>query len=269
MNEAVKPRRVLLEIAYDGTDYHGWQMQPNGTTVQEVLQQRLAKLFALPDIRVHGSSRTDTGVHALGFAAHVTLPESPYIPFANLQKALNRSLPVDIRIRSVTEVADDFHARFDAQGKAYTYVINRGEQTPFNARYSWQLPEFSDLPAARAALDQLTGTYDFSAFAAEADTYENTVRTIYRIDLQEFGSYLCVTFVGNGFMYKMVRSIMGGIAAVGMGKIPVGEIVAIRESRHRTARIETCPPQGLFLMKVFYREADLHAFRLEQLPLLH
>ena len=269
MSEDNQIRRILLEIAYDGTEYHGWQMQPNGITVQEIIQQRLAKLFALNDIRIHGSSRTDCGVHAMGFAAHVTLPESPYIPFANLHKALNRMLPQSIRIRAIQEVGKEFHARFDAKGKAYTYVINRGEQTPFNARYSWCLPEFTDLAAARNVLNELTGTRDYSAFVAEANTYEDTVRTIYRIDMQEFGPYVCFTFVGNGFMYKMIRGLMGAISVVGMGKLAAEDIARIRDSHQRTARVETCPPQGLYLMKVFYNEDELHRFRLEQLPMFY
>lgn len=268
MDEQPFPRRILMEIAFDGTEYHGWQLQPNGITVQQVIEDRLRNLYAGAAIRLYGSSRTDRGVHAMGMAAHLTVPESPYIPFANLRKALNKTLPESVRIRSVTSVGDDFNARFSALGKAYTYVINRGEKTPFNARYAWHLPDFYRLDSVREALSHLTGTHDFSAFAAEAHTYDDPVRTIYRIEMQEFGSLLCVTFIGNGFMYKMVRSLMGGIAAVGNAKIPPSEIEAIRDSRKRTALIETCPPQGLFLMKVFYQEEEMHAYKLEQPPLL-
>lgn len=269
MTEQELPRRILLEIAYDGTDYRGWQSQPNGVTVQDILQQRMSKLYAVEDLRISGSSRTDSGVHALGFAAHVTVPQSPYIPFANLKKALNRLLPESIRIRSVTTVSDDFNARFDATGKAYSYVINRGQQTPFASRYSWHLPEFVNLEGARIALDHLTGTHDYSAFVAQAHTYDDPVRTIYRIDMQEFDQFVCITFVGNGFMYKMIRGIMGGISSVGINKLSAEDIPRIRDGRRRTPRVETCPPQGLFLMKVFYREEDMHAFRLERLPMLY
>jgi len=269
MAENTISRHVFMEIAYDGTDYHGWQFQPNAPSVQEKLQQVMTDLYGRQPITVHGSSRTDSGVHALGFAAHTTLPESPYIPFENLFKALNRRLPDSIKIRRLQVINDDFHARFDALGKAYTYVLNLGEKTPFLARYSWHLPQCTRLDAMRESLDILTGTHDFTSFAAEAERYDDPVRTIYRIDTQQFGQLLCITFVGNGFLYKMIRSIMGAITAVGMGKLSPEDIARILVSRQRTAHVETCPPQGLFLMKVFYDQVALQSFQLEKPPVMY
>ncbi|MDD3118386.1 MAG: tRNA pseudouridine(38-40) synthase TruA [Victivallales bacterium] len=269
MPEALRPRHIFLEIAYDGTDFHGWQIQPNALTVQEKLQQVVSELYGGRYIHIYGSSRTDTGVHAMGFAAHATVPESPYIPFENLFKALNRRLPDTIKIRRLEVVPDDFHARFGARGKAYTYVLNLGEKTPFLARYSWHLPQCSRLDEVRAALEMLTGTHDFSSFAAEAGRYDDPVRTIYRIEAQHFGSLLCLTFVGNGFLYKMIRSLMGAITAVGMGRLEPDDIARIMAARQRTAHVETCPPQGLFLMKVFYDDAAMHSFHLDRPPMMY
>ena len=130
-------KRYKLEIAYDGSDYCGWQIQPHSPSVQEELQETLEKLYKHP-IHLIGSSRTDTGVHALGFAATFLTPEQPDIPAENLMKVLNRRLPESIKIRSICEVPLAFHARYDALGKAYTYVLNYGPESPFSTRYSWK-----------------------------------------------------------------------------------------------------------------------------------
>jgi len=263
------PHRIFMEIAYDGTEYHGWQLQPNAPSVQEKMQNLMSELYAGQKITLHGSSRTDSGVHALGFAAHAVVPESPYIPFENLQKALNRRLPDAINIRRLEVAPETFHARFDARGKAYTYVLNLGEKTPCLARYSWHLPTCTRLDEFRQALKLMTGTHDFSAFAAEAGRYDDAVRTIYRIDVQQFESLLCITFVGNGFLYKMIRGLMGAATSVGLGRMEVEDIARILASRQRTAHVETCPPQGLFLMKVFYDDAEMHAFQLDKPPMFY
>lgn len=268
MSDIPRSRHIYMEIAYDGTDFNGWQLQPNDPSVQGKLEQAMTSLYGGQLIRVQGSSRTDSGVHALGFVGHATVPESPYIPFENLFKALNRRLPDSIKIRRLHVVPDDFHARFDALGKAYTYVINLGEKMPFQSRYSWHLPQCTRLDAMREAFDILTGTHDFSAFAAEIERYEDAVRTIYRIDMQHFDQLLCITFVGNGFLYKMIRSIMGAVTAVGLGRISPADIAQILEGKKRTAHVTTCPPQGLFLMKVFYQEDELQGFRLEKPPVM-
>ena len=258
--------RLLLEISYDGSEYGGWQIQPNRPCVQQVLQEKLTKLFGGNAIHLIGASRTDAGVHAIAFAASFLIPERPAIPPDRLMKALNRQLPPAIRIRSVAEAPLDFHTRYDAVGKAYTYVFNRGLDTPFAGRYSWRIRPEQDLEAMRSAARILTGTHDFSSFVAERKNIDDAVRTIHSITFQDFGQYRCVTFLGNGFLYKMVRCLIGTLEAVGRGKLAPGEVAAILAARDRTLAPETAPACGLFLMKVFFDEADFSRFRLTEVP---
>lgn len=258
--------RVLLEISYDGSEYGGWQIQPNSASIQGVLQEKLTKLFGGHAIHLIGSSRTDAGVHAIGFAASFLTPGRPIIPMDRLARALNRQLPPAIRIRSLREAPLDFHTRYDAVGKAYTYVFNRGLDTPFAGRYSWQVYPDQNLAAMEEACAVLTGTHDYSSFVAERKNIEDAVRTIYSIRIQDFGQYRCVTFIGNGFLYKMVRALIGAIEAVGRNKLTPRELAAVLAARDRTAAPETAPPCGLFLMKVFFEPEDPRGYRLEQVP---
>ena len=156
-------KRYKLEISYDGSDYCGWQIQPHSPSVQQTLQETLEKLYKHP-IHLIGSSRTDTGVHALGFVASFITPEQPDIPAENLMKVLNRRLPYSIRIRSAVEVPLSFHSRYDALGKAYTYVLNYGPESPFSVRYSWKSCHTLDPEKIKAVLPVLTGTHDYSSF---------------------------------------------------------------------------------------------------------
>ena len=258
--------RVLLEISYDGSEYGGWQIQPNRLAVQEDMQAKLTKLYGGQFIHLIGSSRTDAGVHAIGFAASFLTPVRPVIPLDKLQNALNRQLPPSIRIRSVREVPLDFHTRYDAIGKAYTYVINMGMETPFSGRYSmlstWKL----DAEKMREAASHLIGTHDYSSFVVERREIDDAVRTIYRIEVHEIGQFCCITFVGNGFLYKMIRCLMGMIEAVGAGVATPDDVTRILEAKDRTLAPETAPPNGLFLMKVFFEPDDPRSFQLEQVP---
>lgn len=258
--------RILLEISYDGSEYSGWQLQPHCLTVQQVLQDTLSRLFAGAPIHLQGSSRTDAGVHALGFSASFVAPPSPYISIEQLSKALNRLLPRSVRIRSVGQAPLEFNARHDAKGKAYTYVLNLGPETPFTARYSWLMRRPLDIENMRAAANYLTGTHDFSSFVVERKTIPDAVRTIYRIDFDQFGQFLCITFVGNGFLYKMIRCLMGLLEVVGRGLLEPAEAARILAAKDRVAAPETAPPHGLFLMKVFYDEDAMRRFKLTRLP---
>ncbi len=261
-----EPRRYLLEVSFDGTNYAGWQIQPNGVTVQQVLQNTLTRLYAGNPVNVQGSSRTDAGVHALGFAVCFTAPPGIIIQDEKIMKALNSLLPRDIKIRSIRRVADDFHPRYGARGKAYTYVINRGDITPFNGDWSWQVQISNKRAEIRQALDYLAGTHDFSAFTVNRKDIIDPVRTIHRIDIDEFGNLLCITVIGNGFLYKMVRGIIGATVSVLRGKITPERIKDILESCDRTKGEETAPPHGLFLVKVFYKENEWRDFKLTQPP---
>ncbi|MFA6716825.1 MAG: tRNA pseudouridine(38-40) synthase TruA [Victivallaceae bacterium] len=260
--------RLLLEISFDGRNYGGWQIQPNSPTVQELIQETLTKLYSGQDIKLTGSSRTDAGVHAVGFAASFAVPARPHIPPDKLKKALNGLLPDSVAIRGVKEVPMDFHARFDTAGKAYTYVINLGDETPFASHYSWRPYLKLDIEKMREAAQHLIGTHDFSSFVVNRDDIDNAVRTIYNIDFQVFGQYLCITFTGNGFLYRMIRCLVGALEAVGTGKISGPELKTILEQKDRRKAPNTAPPYGLFLMKVFYDKEDITKFKLENVPFL-
>lgn len=267
-NSENNSKRFLMEISFDGRDFGGWQIQPNNPTVQELIQDTLIKLYAGQEIKLVGSSRTDAGVHAVGFAASFAAPVQPNIPPAKLQKALNGLLPDSIAIRTVKGVPMDFHVRFDTAGKAYTYVINLGDETPFSAHYSWRPYRKPDIEKMRKAAQCLIGTHDFSSFVVNRDDIDDAVRTIYDIDFQVFGQYLCISFTGNGFLYKMIRCLVGALEAAGAGKISAAELKKILESKDRRKAPKTAPPHGLFLMKVFYDEREMAEFKLENVPFL-
>jgi len=259
--------RYFLEISYDGGCYAGWQIQPNALAVQEVMQKTLSRLYAGLPIHVLGASRTDTGVHALGFAASFLVPERPYIPCEKLTDILNRLLPPSIRIRCAKKVPLEFHARYDASGKAYTYVFNRGVETPFSNRYSWSCGRRRfDFDNMAAAAQLFVGTMDFSSFVVERREIEDAVRTILSIEKQEFGNYVCVTFVGTGFLYKMIRCMVGALAAVGIEKISISDLAEIIEAKQRVIAPDTAPPHGLFLVKTFFTPEEPAAFKLEKVP---
>ena len=161
-----------------------------------------------------------------------------------------------------------FHSRYDTFGKAYTYVLNLGEDSPFVGRYAWHPWRKMDVSRIRQAAERLEGTHDYSSFVVERKEIDDAVRTIYRIEVDEIGQFCCVTFVGNGFLYKMIRCLMGMIEAVGAGVATPEDVTRILETKDRTAAPETAPANGLFLMKVFYSEADRENFKFPGLPFL-
>jgi tRNA pseudouridine38-40 synthase len=259
-------RNFFMEVSFDGTDYLGWQSQPHGNTVQQALEKTLTKLFANQTIKVHSSGRTDAGVHALGMGVTFETPGSPYIPDDKIMSALNNLLPSTIRIQSIRYAEKAFHARFSALGKAYTYIINTGAETPFNARYCWKRRQFKHIDDLCKAARILEGEHDFSAFTVRRKHYDSAVRKIYKIDIREFDNLLCITFIGNGFLYKMVRSMVGALEKVGTGRIKPDDIQRILDSKDRAQSEPTCPGHGLFLMKVFYEENEWQEFSLVKPP---
>ncbi|MBQ9502042.1 MAG: tRNA pseudouridine(38-40) synthase TruA, partial [Lentisphaeria bacterium] len=162
----------------------------------------------------------------------------------------------------------EFHARYDTAGKAYTYVLNLGPESPFTGRYSWKPIHVMDVDKIRAAAQRLTGKHDYSSFVVERANIDDAVRTIFRIDVQEFGQFCCLTFVGDGFLYKMIRCLMGTLEAAGSGKLSPDDVTEILEAKDRSRAPETAPPRGLFLMKVFYDPSERDAYRLPGLPFL-
>jgi len=271
MNKVIKfipAARYFMEVAFDGTDYNGWQWQPDAITVQEVIEKTLTQLYAGYKIAITGSSRTDAGVHANAFAVSFSVPARPVITPFKLHGALNNMLPDAIRIRSLKPVEPDFHARFNAKGKAYTYIINHGQKSPFNNRYALFSYQRLNVQAIREAAALLVGTHDFASFAVNNRQYKTTVRTIFQIDIKEFGDLISITFVGNGFLYKMIRCIIGTLLAVGIGKSLPAEVGEILAAKERDAAHNTALPHGLFLMKVFYDEPTMEKFELKEIPFM-
>ena len=244
--------KFKLTIAYDGSAYEGWQVQKIGTGVQEKVEAALSKLF--PDKpRVHSSSRTDTGVHALGMIAHFEVSECKMTP-RKLALALNAHLPEDIRVMSASRAPKKFHARFDATGKQYRYVVwNHPAMNPLLRNSAWHVPRKLNLKAMRAAAQFFPGKHDFQSFAANSGYQrETTVRTLTRCDLKKTGSLLTIIIEGDGFLYKMCRGIAGTIVQCGLGKFPAEEIKTMLEKKDRRVAGMTAPAHGLVLWKVFY-----------------
>jgi len=246
--------KFRLTIAYDGTAYEGWQVQKIGLGVQQKVEEALAKLFPSHP-RVHSSSRTDTGVHALGMVAHFDVPRSECTMTARkLALALNAWLPEDVRVLSATRARAEFHARFDATGKQYRYFIwNHPGMNPLARQSAWHVPRPLDLTAMRAAARLFLGQHDFQSFAANPGYAKaTTVRTLTRCDLKRSGQMLTVIIEGDGFLYKMCRGIVGTLVQVGLGKFPPGEVSTMLAQRDRRVAGMTAPAHGLVLWKVFY-----------------
>jgi tRNA pseudouridine38-40 synthase len=247
--------KIKLVIAYDGSGYEGWQAQKIGTGVQQKVEESLAKLFPSGP-KLHSSSRTDTGVHALGMVAHFELPRSEFrMPARKLALALNAWLPDDVRVVSASRAQPGFHARFDALGKEYRYhVWNHPVMNPLLRRTAWHVPKPLDAAAMRKAAAQFVGKHDFKSFAANPGYARATmVRTVTRCDLKRSGRLLTFIIRGDGFLYKMCRGIVGTIVQVGLGKFPSDEIKRMLARKDRRVAGMTAPAHGLVLWKVFYK----------------
>ena len=242
--------RIKLVVAYDGTDYCGWQIQKNGITVEEVLNKALSKFFG-EEIAVIGASRTDSGVHAKGnvavFDADVTMPPD------KISYAINNILPDDIRIQSSEQVEGDFHPRYCDTRKTYEYrIFNARFPDPLVRRYSHFVYYPLDEVKMQEGADFLVGTHDFKSFATPKPDVENTVRTIEECTVKREGNMVTIRIVGDGFLYNMVRIIAGSLIKVGNGMIPPTEIKNILEAKDRTRAGHKAPACGLTLCKVDY-----------------
>lgn len=250
MSATAAPRRWKCVCAYDGTSFAGWQSQAGGRAIQDVIEARVAQIFKKP-LRIHGSGRTDAGVHAHGQVFHFDA-EWPH-PTEKLLAAFRVGLPSSIQIKSITPVARDFHARFDATGKRYDYHVHLGDADPFTRPYSWVVFKPLDVAAMQATAASLCGRHDFRAFTAlNGPEREDTVRDLRRLVVARHGRRLRITAEADGFLYKMVRSLVGVLVAVGEGKLTPGDVRTLLRSRSRIPAVQTAPPQGLFLTKVFY-----------------
>ncbi|HVW19850.1 MAG TPA: tRNA pseudouridine(38-40) synthase TruA [Opitutaceae bacterium] len=236
--------------AYDGTGFAGWQSQSGGGAVQDAIEAALAAVFKSP-VRIHGSGRTDAGVHARGQVFHFDAAwrHGPL----KLAAALRTGLPPQIQLRSVRAARPDFHARFSAKGKLYLYEIRLGDADPFTRPFCWPLFRPLDLAAMEDAAARLRGRHDFRAFSARRGPgEEQTVRDLRRLELSRRGRRLRIAAEADGFLYKMVRSLVGALVAVGEGRIAPAQITEMLQGRGRTPRLEVAPAQGLFLERVFY-----------------
>ena len=246
--------RFKLTIAYDGTRYFGWQVQKGRMTVQQRLEEALLELF--PSVkRVHSSSRTDTGVHALGMVAHVDIPEAECrMDARKLLLAVNSFLPVDVRIVVARRVAEDFHARFDAKGKRYFYLIwNHAAMNPLLHNRAWHVKVPLNLERMQKAAKLFVGRKDFKSFASTREyEMESTVRRLTRCDVRKEGYTWKITIEGDGFLYKMCRGIVGTLVRVGQGELTQTEIRQIFRERDRSVAGMNAPACGLTLWRVFY-----------------
>lgn len=241
---------LKLTIKYDGTNYHGWQVQPNGITVQEVIESALSEI-AKKKITVTGCSRTDAGVHAAMHVSSFKFDSS--IPVHKLALILNQKLPKDIRAVECTEVDDSFNARFDTKEKTYRYrILNAPHNDPFLSRYVWHYPIELNVLKMQKAAACMVGKRDFTAFMASGSNIKTTVRNLKRVDVQKEGDLITITATADGFLYNMVRIIAGTLVYVGNGKLDADEVGRIIEEKDRRLGGVTAPPEGLMLEEVVY-----------------
>ena len=241
---------IKLTIEYDGTDYHGWQVQPNGSTIQQVLEQALEKILGAKT-RVTGSGRTDAGVHALGQVANCFCAQEPDL--WRLQRGLNALTPRDIVVREALIVPDSFDARRDARSRIYRYRIwNHRWPSAFHRSFSWHVYEALAISAMQEAVRCLEGEHDFSSFQASGCDAAHPVRKIYQNSLAHQGEFLVYTIEATAYLRHMVRNIMGTLVEVGHGERTPESVAELLEARDRTLAGPTAPAHGLCLMEVKY-----------------
>lgn len=247
--------RVMLRIAYDGTNYCGWQIQPNGLTIEEIINRELSKLLKEP-ILVIGASRTDSGVHAMGNVA--VFDTTTQIPPEKISYALNQRLPKDIVIQDSCEVPDDFHPRYCNSVKTYQYsILNTKFPMPTERLYSNFIYYPLNVELIKKAAEYLVGEHDYKSFCSSKTQTVDTVRTIYSIKIEKTDNKINFTLTGNGFLYNMVRIIAGTLIKVGLGVYPPIHVKEILESKERTTACPTAPACGLTLIKIDYPDLKL------------
>ncbi|MDR2201113.1 MAG: tRNA pseudouridine(38-40) synthase TruA [Puniceicoccales bacterium] len=243
--------RWRCECCYDGTDFCGWQSQPNGNTIQDFIEIRLGVIFG-KKVRIHGSGRTDAGVHARGQVFHFD-GDWPYAPHI-LLRALGSGLPSGIRITAVEAVDSHFHARFSVKRKRYIYQIYLGNASPFEWRYKWSVgPREVDLSAMNDLAYCLLGEHDFSAFgASRGGNEDNPRKNLYQLSFSQNDRDLILETEGSGYLYRMVRTLVATLLDVGLGRLEAAYVLRCFRDGVRRERIVTAPARGLFLEKVFY-----------------
>jgi tRNA pseudouridine38-40 synthase len=244
-------RNIKLLIEYDGTNYQGWQVQPEGPTIQGKLEEKLSRLTA-ERIHVIGSGRTDSGVHAFGQVAHFKTQSQ--MDIRTIQRALNSLLPPDIVIQEVEEVDESFHARKQSKSKVYEYrILNRNLRSAFHRGYVWHIPQKMNLTEMKKATQSLIGEHDFSAFRTVGSPTRTTVRRVIRAEWKRGRDGLIrFEIEANGFLKQMVRSIIGTLVEIGKGRMKATDFRKILNSKDRKEAGPTAPAQGLFLKEVKY-----------------
>lgn len=249
--------RIKCTLAYDGSQFFGYQIQPNKRTVQGEIEKALEKLHKGVKIPIVASGRTDAGVHAKGQVIHFDSFLS--IPCEKWPVVLNSLFPDDISVTSAQFVSPTFHARFDVVGKEYRYFVYRSRvRDPFKRYYAYQYCYLIDIEAMKKAATYLTGLHDFTSFCSAKTEIENRIREIKEIEIIEEEDMLVFRFVGNGFLYNMVRIMVGTLLDVGRGQLRPDDIPIILSKKDRTFAGKTAPPQGLYLWEVYYENHSLN-----------
>lgn len=246
-------RNIKLSIQYDGTHYHGWQIQSQCVTVQGKILEAIRTMVCDDAVKFIGASRTDTGVHAIGQVGNFRISEKVAIRCSAFFHGLNSLTPDDIIISDVQDVPPEFHARFDACGKTYCYQLyNSRHPSMYHRRFSWHLRHPLNVAAMRQASKYLLGCHDFSSFRASSCGSETAIRTVFSIHIQQRRSWIRVFIRANAYLHRMVRNIVGTLVEVGMGKRESAETLSILEAKNRRLAGVTAPAHGLFLLKVHY-----------------
>ena len=237
-------------LAYDGTNYHGWQRQPGVVTVEQEVREALQKILD-HEVKIYAGARTDSGVHAMDQVINFVTEKG--IGLQNLSRGLNSILPHDIRVMGARDVDDSFHARYSARGKTYVYcILNQLTNSPFLIRYVLHWPHSLDIGAMKEAVNWIVGEHDFSAFKKKDEFYKNPVREIKRARVIKRAGMIYVILEATGFLRYMVRTIAGTLILAGQGKINPDDIKEILASKERERAGQTLPPHGLFLKKITY-----------------
>lgn len=245
-------KRVRLIISYDGTNYCGWQIQINGITVEEVINRELSSLLG-EKISVIGASRTDSGVHAVGNVA--VFDTETKIPAEKISFALNQRLPDDIRIQKSEEVSEDFHPRYCDSTKTYEYkILNRKFPDPLNRLYTHFVYMPLDVQKMKEAAEYIVGEHDFASFCSSGSQVKTTIRTVYNLDITKDDDIIKIKISGNGFLYNMVRIIVGTLLKVGLGIYPPEHVKEIIEAKDRYAAGPKAPAKGLTLVGIKYEK---------------
>ncbi|MGP4063017.1 tRNA pseudouridine(38-40) synthase TruA [Halobacillus sp. H74] len=244
--------RLRLTIQYDGTFYAGYQVQPNGNTIQAEIEKALGKMHKGHIVKVTASGRTDAGVHALGQVVHFDTPLN--VPLENWKRALNPILPDDIQVVSAERVSSDFHARYDTTGKEYRYFVrNHKEPDLFRRHYTHHVRADLDVETMMRACQYIEGEHDFTSFCSpKSDVKGSKVRTIHEASVTRQESEIIFTFRGTGFLYNMVRILTGTLLEVGRHEREAEDLTRVIEAKHRDEAGNTAPPRGLFLWQVYY-----------------